>query len=155
MKDERAVIDPSWWCLQADVAWGRVLLSIATMHEGAAVRPEIYLFLGDRYWRLARRHFVRGRRRSAQRLVRTAGLYFRPGRRTGASAVGGGFHETSNHWVETDAADRGAHPDGSASVKRLWVWPRISSGRSAHHHSLRCATSNGVSCRVWRRGADR
>ncbi|HZA55705.1 MAG TPA: hypothetical protein VE616_15765 [Candidatus Udaeobacter sp.] len=79
MKDERAVIDLSWWRLQADVAWGRVLLSIATMHEGAAVRPEIYLFLGDRYWRLARRHFVRGRRRSAQRLVRTARLYFRQG----------------------------------------------------------------------------
>jgi hypothetical protein len=77
MKDDAAVIDLSWWRLQADVAWGRGLLSIATMREGAAVRPEIYLFLGDRYWRLARRHFVRGRQKTAERLVRKARLYFR------------------------------------------------------------------------------
>jgi hypothetical protein len=79
MPDEPTTVDLSWWRLQADVAWGRVLLSIATMHEGATVRPEVYLFLGDRYWRLARRHFVRGRQRSAQRLMRKARLYFRAG----------------------------------------------------------------------------
>jgi hypothetical protein len=49
------------------------------MHEGAAVRPDIYLFLGDRYWRLARRHFLRGRQRNAERLVRGARLYFKAG----------------------------------------------------------------------------
>ena len=79
MQDEATIIDLSWWRLQADVAWGRVLLSIATMHEGAIIRPEIYLFLGDRYWRLARRHFLRGRQKGAERLVRKARLYFRQG----------------------------------------------------------------------------
>ena len=78
MKDE-GVIDLSWWRLQTDLAWGRALLAIATMHEGAAVRPDIYLFLGDRYWRLARRHFLRGRRDNAQRLVRKARFYFKAG----------------------------------------------------------------------------
>ena len=80
MSDEATVISLSWWRLQADVAWGRVLLAIATMpHEGAAVRPEIYLFLGDRYWRLAHRHFVHGRQKNAERLVRKARGYFRAG----------------------------------------------------------------------------
>jgi hypothetical protein len=79
MSDEATVIDLPWGRLQADVAWGRGLLSIATMHEGADVRPEIYLLLGDRYWRLARRHFLRGRQKSAERLVRKARLYFRAG----------------------------------------------------------------------------
>ena len=79
MQDEATIIDLSWWRLQADVAWGRALLSIATMHEGAIIRPEIYLFLGDRYWRLARRDFLRGRQKDAERLVRKARLYFRQG----------------------------------------------------------------------------
>ena len=79
MTNRQTITDLSWWRVQGDVAWGRALLSIATMHEGAAVRPEVYLFPGDRYWRLARRHFVRGRQKNAQRLVRKARLYFRAG----------------------------------------------------------------------------
>ena len=80
MSDEVTSIDPSWLRLQVDVAWGRALLAIATMQdEDAAVRPEIYLFLGDRYWRLARRHFVRGRQKNAERLMRKARSYFRSG----------------------------------------------------------------------------
>jgi hypothetical protein len=71
--------EPSWWRLHADIAWGRSLLAIATMHERASVRPDIFLFLGDRYWRLARRHFVEGRQRDAQRLVRKARMYFMAG----------------------------------------------------------------------------
>jgi hypothetical protein len=55
------------------------LLAIATMQEGAAVKPDVYLFLGDRYWRLARRHFLRGRQRNAERLVRKARRYFKAG----------------------------------------------------------------------------
>jgi hypothetical protein len=78
MKNE-GVIDLSWWRLQSDVAWGRALLAIATMREGGAVKPDIYLFLGDRYWRLARRQFFRGRQKNAQRLVRKARLYFKAG----------------------------------------------------------------------------
>jgi len=73
------VAELSWCRLQADVAWGRSLLAVATMHERANVRPEIFLFLGDRYWRLARRHFVEGRQKNAERLVRKARTYFRAG----------------------------------------------------------------------------
>ena len=78
MSDGDAVIDLSWFRLQTDVAWGRALLTIATMRpEGGAVRPELYLFLGDRYWRLAYRHFVAGRQKQAERLVRKTRFYFR------------------------------------------------------------------------------
>jgi len=79
MKDEPPIIEFSWWRLQGDVAWGRALLSIATMYQGAEVRSDIYLFLGDRYWRLARRHFIDGRQKYAERLVRKARFYFRAG----------------------------------------------------------------------------
>jgi hypothetical protein len=77
--NEATPIDSSWWRLQADVAWGRALLAIATIERGAAVKPEVYLFLGDRYWRLARLHFVSGRQKRAQRLVRKARLYLKAG----------------------------------------------------------------------------
>jgi hypothetical protein len=79
MEDEPTVVDPSWWRLQLDVAWGRALLAIATMERDAVVEPGVYLFLGDRYWRLARRHFVDGRGKRAQRLVRKARFYFKAG----------------------------------------------------------------------------
>jgi len=70
----------SWWQLQVDVAWGRGLLAFATMRADiGSVRPELPLFLGDRYWRLAHRHFVYGRRKAAERLVRKARRYFRVG----------------------------------------------------------------------------
>ena len=70
----------SWWQLQLDVAWGRGLLAVATIRaDVASVRPELPLFLGDRYWRLAHRHFVHGRRKAAERLVRKARRYFRIG----------------------------------------------------------------------------
>lgn len=79
MNDEPRLIDPAWWSLQVDVAWGRALLAIATMERGAAVRPEVYLFLGDRYWRLARQHFISGRQKRAERLVRKARFYLKAG----------------------------------------------------------------------------
>jgi hypothetical protein len=75
----RRVLDGSWWYLQADVAWGRTLLAIATMQDGARVRSDVYLYLGDRYWRLARRHFDEGRHRRSERLVRKARKFFRAG----------------------------------------------------------------------------
>ena len=79
MSAETANVDLPWWRLQTDVAWGRALLAIATMRERSVVRSEVFLFLGDRYWRLARRHFLGGRQRNAERLVRKARMYFRAG----------------------------------------------------------------------------
>jgi len=79
MSAEAPIIELSWWRLQTDVAWGRALLAVVTMRERSVVRPEVFLFLGDRYWRLARRHFVEGRRKNAERLVRKARMYLRSG----------------------------------------------------------------------------
>ena len=80
MTNRATVTDLSWVRIQMDVAWGRALLAIATIEPKAGtVRPEVYLFLGDRYWRLARRHFVDGRQKKAERLVRKARTYFRAG----------------------------------------------------------------------------
>lgn len=72
MNAETPIVDPSWWRLQTDVAWGRALLAVVTMRERSVVRPEVFLFLGDRYWRLARLHFLQGRQKNAERLVRKA-----------------------------------------------------------------------------------
>jgi hypothetical protein len=79
MSTEAPIVELSWWRLQTDVAWGRALLAAVTMRESSVVRPEIFLFLGDRYWRLARRHFLEGRQKNAERLVRKARMYFRSG----------------------------------------------------------------------------
>jgi hypothetical protein len=80
MSNRATVTDLSWFRLQMDVAWGRALLAVATIKpNGGAVRPEFYLFLGDRYWRLARSHFVDGRQKKAERLLRKARRYFRAG----------------------------------------------------------------------------
>ena len=67
------------WRLYGDLAWGHCLLSIVTVRDEPTIAPDVYLFLGDRYWWLARRHFVRGRQRRAERLVRRARRYFRLG----------------------------------------------------------------------------
>jgi hypothetical protein len=71
--------EPSWLRLQADVALIRGILSVAAVRDAREVHPEVYLFLGDRYWRLAKRHFDRGRHRRAERLERQARLYFKHG----------------------------------------------------------------------------
>lgn len=79
MSTQAPITELSWWRLQTDVAWGRALLAVVTMRERSVVRPEVFLFLGDRYWRLARRHFLEGRQKRAERLVRKARMYFRAG----------------------------------------------------------------------------
>jgi len=74
-----AMRDPSPWRLHADLAWGRLLVAVATLDEDATLRPDVHLFLGDRYWWLARRHHLHGRRRRAERLVRKARWHLRLG----------------------------------------------------------------------------
>jgi len=71
--------DPSPWRLHADLAWGRLLAAVATLDEEATLRPDVHLFLGDRYWWLARRHHLRGRQRRAERLLRKARFHLRLG----------------------------------------------------------------------------
>lgn len=71
--------EPSWLRLQADVAFIRGILSVAAVRDPREVHSEVYLFLGDRYWRLAKRHFDRGRHRRAERLEQRARFYFKRG----------------------------------------------------------------------------
>ena len=79
MSELPSSLEPSRWRLYGDLAWGHCLLSIVTVRDEPTIAPDVYLFLGDRYWWLARRHFVRGRQRRAERLVRRARRYFRLG----------------------------------------------------------------------------
>lgn len=79
MSEPSPSLEPSRWRLYADLAWGHGLLSIVTDRDEATVAPDVCLFLGDRYWWLARRAFVRGRQRRAEHLVRRARRYFRLG----------------------------------------------------------------------------
>lgn len=50
-----------------DLAFGHGLRVLA-VGSLAQARPDIYLFLADRYWRLADWHASRGRERTARRL---------------------------------------------------------------------------------------
>src|SRR5947207_15773904 len=90
MSELPSSLEPSRWRLYADLAWGHCLLSIVTGRDEPTIAPDVYLFLGDRYWWLARRHFVRGRQRRAERLVRRARRYFRLGGGPEPPPPGGG-----------------------------------------------------------------
>src|SRR2546428_11855755 len=79
MSESSPNLEPYSWRLYADLVWGHVLLSIVRVRHEPTVAPDVCLFLGDRYWWLARHHFVRGRQRRAERLVRRARRYFRLG----------------------------------------------------------------------------
>ena len=70
------------WEARVDLAFGHALRIIA-VGPLAEAKPEVCLFLADRYWRLADHHGVRGRERAALRLERKAVRYF---------AEGGGEH---------------------------------------------------------------
>jgi hypothetical protein len=66
---------PSAWRLRGDVLLGRVLLVVAGTATDGDVHPDVYLYLADRYRRLADHHFRRGRRVRADRLAAAATRY--------------------------------------------------------------------------------
>ena len=70
-----AVAQLSPWVLRFDVVSGRALLWIVTTRRAGEVHPEVYLYLADRYWRLAAHYEKRGRPRKAQRLAGKAKQY--------------------------------------------------------------------------------
>jgi hypothetical protein len=71
--------EPSPWALRLDIASTRVLLWLARPSESRPLRPEVHLFLADRYGRLARVHARSGRRELARRSDEKAAHHFRLG----------------------------------------------------------------------------
>jgi hypothetical protein len=70
---------PSLWQLRWDVACTRVLVWLARPSESRVLRPEVHLFLADRYGRLARWHERLGHSRRAIELDQKADEQFRLG----------------------------------------------------------------------------
>jgi len=70
-----AVAEISPWVLRFDLVSGRALLWVVEIRRAGEVHPEVYLYLADRYWRLAAHYEKRGRSRWAQRLAAKAKRY--------------------------------------------------------------------------------
>src|SRR5207253_11451979 len=70
-----AVAEISPWVLRLDLVSGRALLWVVEVLRAGEVHPEVYLYLADRYWRLAAHYERRGRSRWAQRLEAKAKRY--------------------------------------------------------------------------------
>src|SRR5258706_3310275 len=54
--------------IRLDIAWVLLLLRLFTAGRRGEAKPEVHLFLGDRYWRLADYHAEKGNKRKAARL---------------------------------------------------------------------------------------
>ncbi len=77
MQPERTM--PSLWQLRWDVASTYVLVWLARPTETRVLRPEVHLFLADRYTRLARHHQRSGHAKRAIELDLKAEGHFRLG----------------------------------------------------------------------------
>ncbi len=64
------------WQLRADLASARFLLWVASAGRSGELRPEVHLYLYDRYWRLAIYYEQRGKTRRAQQLRIKAERHF-------------------------------------------------------------------------------
>jgi hypothetical protein len=71
--------EPSILQLRLDIAWVSFLVGILTTGHRGEPKPEIHLFLGDRYWRLSEHHERKGSKRKAARLRATAERHLRLG----------------------------------------------------------------------------
>jgi hypothetical protein len=68
--------DLSPWRLRYDLLSTHVLLAVANAGGVGTPRPEVHLFLGDRYERLAEHHRRRGARDRAQALAEKARWHY-------------------------------------------------------------------------------
>ena len=66
------------WEARMDVAFAH-LIRILAVGRLAEAKPEVCLFLADRYWRLADHHAFKGRQRAARRLQIKAERYYAAG----------------------------------------------------------------------------
>ena len=62
-----AVAEISPWVLRFDLVSGRALLWVVEIRRAGEVHPEVYLYLADRYRRLAAHYERRGHSLKAQR----------------------------------------------------------------------------------------
>ena len=67
----------SAWRLRNDLLWAHVLLWFARTARGGTPKPEVHLFLADRYGRLARYHSKQGNEGRARRLDELAAWHFK------------------------------------------------------------------------------
>jgi hypothetical protein len=75
----RQETEPSLWQLRWDLVSTRVLVWLVHPTEDRVLRPEVHLFLADRYGRLARQHARLGHTRRASELDQKAESHFRLG----------------------------------------------------------------------------
>jgi len=68
--------DPSPWRLRYDLLSIRALLAVAKARRLGSPRPEVHLYLGDRYERLADHYGRRGARTRAQHLAEKARWHY-------------------------------------------------------------------------------
>ena len=71
--------EPSTFELRLDVIWVSLLVQLLTTGHHGAPKPEVHLFLGDRYSRLSDHHERRGAKRKAARLRAKAERHLRLG----------------------------------------------------------------------------
>ena len=64
------------WQLRADLASARFLLWVASAGRSGELRPEVHLYLYDRYWRLAIHYEQRGKTCRARQLRIKAERHF-------------------------------------------------------------------------------
>ena len=64
------------WELRYDVWSIRVLAAVAIARRAGTLKPDVHLFLGDRYQRLADHHGRRGARTRARRLAEKARWHY-------------------------------------------------------------------------------
>ena len=59
--------EDSLWRICADLLSARALIWVASAGRSAELRPEVHLYLYDRYWRLSVQYERRGKARLAER----------------------------------------------------------------------------------------
>ena len=67
----------SKWRLRYDLITGLALLWVASAGRAASAKPEVHLYLADRYARLAHCHASRGAHTKAERLRSKADVHYR------------------------------------------------------------------------------
>ena len=71
------------WGLGSDLAVTNALLWVVSVRRAGEPKPEVHLYLYDRYWRLAKYYKGRGNRKKAARLYEKAEAHYRLSGRPG------------------------------------------------------------------------
>ena len=71
------------WELRGDLVVTNALLWVVTVRRAGPLKPEVHLYLYDRYWRLAEYYQRRGKRKKAAQLYEKAEEHYRRSGRTG------------------------------------------------------------------------